>query len=57
MPKGYRRGGKMKAEINNTETTKQQNGITKQRVGSSKQLRKWIKPYSPLSIGKEKIPK
>lgn len=36
-PKDYRRREKkVRAEINNTETTKQQNGIMKQRDGSSK---------------------
>ena len=45
-PKACRRREKikMRGEINNTETTKQQKGIMKLRADSSKKLIKWIKP-------------
>ena len=44
----------MSAEINNTETTKQQNGITKLRAGSLKLLIKWINPSQAYQREKRK---
>ena len=48
----------MREEINNTETTKQQNGITKLRAGSLKLLIKllikWINPSQAYQREKRK---
>ena len=44
----------MSAEINNTETKKQQNGITKLRASSLKLLIKWINPSQAYQREKRK---